>query len=47
MRMTHQRVLVEVDEKEYVMEVVVEEEKCQWWGSHEKKKLEQCKVIET
>ena len=38
---THRRVLVEVAEKEYVMEVVVEEEKSQWWGPHEKRGLEQ------
>ena len=37
-RRTHRRVLVE---KEYVMEVVVEEEKSQWWGPHEKRGLEQ------
>jgi len=30
MRKIHLRVLVEVVEKEYVMEVVVEEEKSQW-----------------
>ena len=47
MRRTHRRVLVEVVEKEYVMEVVVEEEKSQWWGPHEKRGLEQWKVTET
>ena len=46
MRRTHRRVLVEVVEKEYVMEVAVEEEKSQWWGPHEKRGLEQWKVIE-
>ena len=44
--MTHRRVLVEVVEKEYVMEVVVEEEKSQWWGPHEKRGLEQWKITE-
>ena len=39
MRRTHRRVLVEV--VEYVMEMVVEEEKNQWWGPHEKRGLEQ------
>ena len=37
MRRTHQRVLVKV--VEYVMEVVVAEEKSQWWGPHENKGL--------
>ena len=41
MRKTHRPVLVEVIEKEYVMEVVVEKEKSQWWGPHEKRGLEQ------
>ena len=44
--MTHRRVLVEVVEKEYVIEVVVEEEKSQWWGPHEKRGVEQWKVTE-
>ena len=47
MRTTHRRVLEEVVERKYVMEVVVEEEKSQWWGSHEKRGLEQWKVIKT
>jgi len=47
MRRTHRQVLVEVMEKEYVMEVVVEEEKGQWWGPYEKRGLEQWKVTET
>ena len=40
MRRTYRRVLVEVVE-EYVMEVVVKEEKSQWWVPHEKRGLEQ------
>ena len=36
--------LVEV--VEYVMEVVVEEEKSQLWGPYEKRRLEQWKVTE-
>ena len=47
MRRTHQRVLVEMVEMEYVMEVAVEEVKSQWWGPHEKRGLEQWKVTET
>ena len=47
MRMTHRQVLMEVVDKENVIEVVVEEEKSQWWGPHEKKGLEQWKVTET
>ena len=38
---------MELMEKEYVMEVVVEEEKGQWWGPYEKRGLEQWKVTET
>ena len=45
MGMTHRWVLVEVVE-EYIMEVVVEEEKSQWWGPHEKRRLEQWKITE-
>ena len=44
---THRWVLVEVVEKAYLMEVVVVEEKSQWWDPHEKRGLEQWKVTET
>jgi len=41
---THRRVLVDVVEKESSMDVVVKEEKSQWWSPHEKRGLKQYKV---
>ena len=46
-RRTHQRLLVELVDKEHVMKVVMEEYKSQWWGPHKKRGLEKWKVTET